>query len=138
MLLMVYPQLIVPKSVPGGANSASMGFANNAAAAAAAQASGSGGNNNNNAMRDSGSTSSAGDGNHSSTNANNAGGAGDVNMRGGQHGGAATGGANAAVKAERFRPRIFGFQLHESAKLMRWQEAMRDKQVDRLERLVIE
>jgi casein kinase II subunit beta len=139
MLLMVYPQLIVPKSVPGGANSASMGFANNAAAAAAAQASGSNNPNSNNNARDSGSTSSAGDGNNSATG-NNGGNEGGLRAGGGggQHGGAATGGANAAVKAERFRPRIFGFQLHESAKLMRWQEAMRDKQVDRLERLVIE
>jgi casein kinase II subunit beta len=35
--------------------------------------------------------------------------------------------AAAALKAERYRPKIFGFQVHEIAKLMRWQEAVRDK-----------
>lgn len=33
----------------------------------------------------------------------------------------------AALKAERYRPRIFGFQVHEIAKLQRWQEAVRDQ-----------
>lgn len=33
----------------------------------------------------------------------------------------------AALKAERYRPRIFGFQVHEVAKLQRWQEAVRDQ-----------
>lgn len=140
MLLMVYPNLIVPKSVPGGANSASLGFANTPSAVANANAGSSG----RMASRaESGSASSAGGGPGGSGQAGNgggggAGGSGDLNMRGGQHGGAITGGANAAVKAERFRPRIFGFQLHESAKLMRWQEATRDQQVDRLEKYVIE
>lgn len=122
---MVYPHMIVPKSVPGGANTASLGFANTPSAA---QNAGQGDR--------SGSTSSTGTGG-GRDDAAGAGGAGH-GQRGGQHGGAATGGANAAVKAERFRPRIFGFQLNESAKLMRWQEAMRDKQVDRLEKQVIE
>jgi casein kinase II subunit beta len=35
--------------------------------------------------------------------------------------------ANAAAKAERYRPRIFGFQVNEIAKLHRWQEAVRDR-----------
>lgn len=35
--------------------------------------------------------------------------------------------ANAAIKAERYRPRIYGFQLNETAKLQRWQEAIRDR-----------
>lgn len=35
--------------------------------------------------------------------------------------------ASAALKAERYRPRIFGFQVHEIAKLHRWQEAVRDR-----------
>ena len=35
--------------------------------------------------------------------------------------------ASVALKAERYRPKIFGFQVHEIAKLQRWQEAMRDK-----------
>lgn len=121
MLLMVYPNLIVSKSVPGGATSASLGFANTAPSGST----GAGGTGN----RDSGSTSSAG---------GNGGNGSDVNMRAGQHGGALPGGANAAVKAERFRPRIFGFQLHESARLMRWQEGMRDRQIEGLEKQTIE
>jgi len=43
--------------------------------------------------------------------------------------------ASVALKADRYRPRIYGFQVHESAKLQRWQEAMRDRQVARLEAL---
>lgn len=43
--------------------------------------------------------------------------------------------ASAALKAERYRPRIYGFQLNEIAKLQRWQEAVRDRQVARLEAL---
>jgi casein kinase II subunit beta len=35
---------------------------------------------------------------------------------------------------ERYRPRIFGFPTHETAKLHRWQEAQRDAQIERLER----
>jgi casein kinase II subunit beta len=35
--------------------------------------------------------------------------------------------ASAALKAERYRPRIYGFQLNEIAKLQRWQEAVRDR-----------
>lgn len=37
--------------------------------------------------------------------------------------------ASAALKAERYRPKIFGFQVHEIAKLQRWQEAVRDRLV---------
>ncbi|KIY44729.1 hypothetical protein FISHEDRAFT_67410 [Fistulina hepatica ATCC 64428] len=40
-----------------------------------------------------------------------------------------------ALKADRYRPRIYGFRVHETAKLQRWQEAVRDKQVARLEEL---
>ncbi|GEM06972.1 casein kinase II subunit beta [Rhodotorula toruloides] len=36
-------------------------------------------------------------------------------------------GAQAAAKVERIRPRIFGFQVHEHAKLLRWQEKVRDQ-----------
>jgi len=43
--------------------------------------------------------------------------------------------ASVALKADRYRPRIYGFQLHEIAKLQRWQEAVRDRQVARLEAL---
>ena len=35
--------------------------------------------------------------------------------------------ATVALKAERYRPRIFGFQVNEIAKLQRWQEAVRDR-----------
>lgn len=43
--------------------------------------------------------------------------------------------ASVALKAERYRPRIYGFQLNETAKLQRWQEAVRDRQILRLEAL---
>ncbi|KAH9964696.1 casein kinase II, regulatory subunit [Lactifluus volemus] len=43
--------------------------------------------------------------------------------------------AAVALRAERYRPRIFGFQVNEVAKLQRWQEATRDRQVARLEAL---
>ncbi|GAA6031845.1 hypothetical protein JCM8097_002017 [Rhodosporidiobolus ruineniae] len=53
---------------------------------------------------------------------------------GGQAGLGAGGlGAQAAAKVERVRPRIFGFQVHEHAKLLRWQEKIRDQQIARLE-----
>ncbi len=35
--------------------------------------------------------------------------------------------ASAAVKAEVYDPRLFGFRVYEGAKLKRWREAMRDK-----------
>ena len=35
--------------------------------------------------------------------------------------------ASVAIKAERYRPRIYGFQVNEIAKLQRWQEAVRDR-----------
>ncbi|KAF8631465.1 hypothetical protein AX17_005085, partial [Amanita inopinata Kibby_2008] len=38
-----------------------------------------------------------------------------------------------ALKAERYRPRIYGFQINEIGKLQRWQEAVRDRQISRLE-----
>lgn len=37
--------------------------------------------------------------------------------------------ASVALKADRYRPRIFGFQVNEIAKLQRWQEAVRDRYV---------
>lgn len=54
----------------------------------------------------------------------------------GQGPAAAPGGstATAAAKVERYRPRIFGFPTHETAKLHRWQEKQRDAQIERLER----
>jgi len=38
-----------------------------------------------------------------------------------------------ALKAEQYSPTIFGFQIHEIAKLQRWQEATRDRQIAMLE-----
>ncbi|CAD6566492.1 MAG: casein kinase 2 regulatory subunit [Tremellales sp. Tagirdzhanova-0007] len=56
---------------------------------------------------------------------------------GGQRDGPSTVGsvstAAAAVKAERFEPRIFGFKVNEEAKLNRWRTARRDGQISRLE-----
>jgi casein kinase II subunit beta len=43
--------------------------------------------------------------------------------------------SNVALKADRYRPKIYGFQVHEIAKLQRWQDAVRDRQVARLEAL---
>ncbi|KAG5650790.1 hypothetical protein H0H81_011041 [Sphagnurus paluster] len=43
--------------------------------------------------------------------------------------------AGAALKADRYRPRIYGFQLNEIAKLQRWQEAVRDRCVGLSRRL---
>lgn len=43
--------------------------------------------------------------------------------------------ASVALKVERYRPRIYGFQINEIAKLQRWQEAVRDRQIARLEAL---
>jgi casein kinase II subunit beta len=37
--------------------------------------------------------------------------------------------ATVALRADRYRPRIFGFQVNEVAKLQRWQEAVRDRYV---------
>jgi len=39
----------------------------------------------------------------------------------------------AAAKAERYTPKIFGFKINEIAKLQRWQGAVRDRQITRLE-----
>ncbi|KAG8933886.1 casein kinase 2 regulatory subunit [Tulasnella sp. 417] len=41
--------------------------------------------------------------------------------------------SNAAAKAEKYMPKIFGFKINEIAKLQRWQGAMRDRQISRLE-----
>jgi len=43
--------------------------------------------------------------------------------------------ASAAMKAELYDPKLFGFRLNEMGQLKRWREAMRDKQVRRLETL---
>jgi casein kinase II subunit beta len=41
--------------------------------------------------------------------------------------GEVVGTAGVARNADRYRPRIYGFQLNETAKLQRWQEAVRDR-----------
>ncbi|EJU02728.1 hypothetical protein DACRYDRAFT_21714, partial [Dacryopinax primogenitus] len=41
--------------------------------------------------------------------------------------------AAAALKMTQYKPMIFGFGVHETARWQRWQQAMRDKQVARLE-----
>ncbi|EKC98454.1 hypothetical protein A1Q2_07242 [Trichosporon asahii var. asahii CBS 8904] len=43
--------------------------------------------------------------------------------------------AAAALKAERYEPKIFGFRVHEEAQLHRWRTAKRDDQIQRLENL---
>jgi casein kinase II subunit beta len=43
--------------------------------------------------------------------------------------------AVAALKAERYEPKIFGFRVHEEARLARWRNARRDQQIARLETL---
>jgi len=48
---------------------------------------------------------------------------------------AQTGNLDSALKAQRYRPRIFGFKVHQIAKLQRWQESLRDEQIDRLKKL---
>ncbi|TFK34588.1 hypothetical protein BDQ12DRAFT_613280, partial [Crucibulum laeve] len=50
-------------------------------------------------------------------------------------GGEAISTSSVAMKAERYRPRIYSFQLNEIAKPQRWQEAVRDRQVAQLEAL---
>ncbi|KAH9466629.1 hypothetical protein Pst134EB_001677 [Puccinia striiformis f. sp. tritici] len=46
-----------------------------------------------------------------------------------------TGSLDSASKAQRYKPRIFGFKVHQIAKLQRWQESLRDEQIDRLKKL---
>jgi len=63
---------------------------------------------------------------------------GDDHLREGRN--AAVGGGNvstaaAASKAERYIPKVFGFKINEIAKLQRWQGAVRDRQIARLEAL---
>ncbi|SNX87760.1 related to casein kinase II beta subunit (regulator of circadian clock protein FRQ) [Melanopsichium pennsylvanicum] len=43
--------------------------------------------------------------------------------------------AAAAAKVERYRPRIFGFPVHETSKLQKWQDKVRDGQIERLEKV---
>ncbi|KAL1685508.1 casein kinase II, regulatory subunit [Schizophyllum commune] len=52
---------------------------------------------------------------------------------GGGGGGEGVSTASVAKNVERYRPRIYGFLVHETARLQRWQEAVRDRQVERLE-----
>ncbi|KAI9633016.1 casein kinase II, regulatory subunit [Dioszegia hungarica] len=43
--------------------------------------------------------------------------------------------ATAAMKAEKYEPRMYGFRVHEEARLSRWRLAKRDGQIARLEAL---
>ena len=52
---------------------------------------------------------------------------------GGGGGGEGVSTASVAKNVERYRPRIYGFLVHETARLQRWQEAVRERQVERLE-----
>ncbi|KAH9821907.1 casein kinase II, regulatory subunit [Melampsora americana] len=75
----------------------------------------------------------------SGSNVNVTGGNSGVGNSGGNAGqgigAGSSGGTEAALKAERYRPRIFGFKVHEIAKLHRWQEGLRDEQINRLKGL---
>ncbi|GAA5831707.1 hypothetical protein JCM3766R1_004985 [Sporobolomyces carnicolor] len=105
MLFMVYPGMIPSKSIPGGGASNSGG---------------------------SGGAGPTGHHHHQQ----GAGGVASGGVGGGTTGSTASGsglGAQAASKVERVRPRIFGFQVHEHARLLRWQEKIRDQQITRLE-----
>ncbi|CAH7673668.1 casein kinase II, regulatory subunit [Phakopsora pachyrhizi] len=62
-------------------------------------------------------------------------GSGAINQNIGTSSTKQTGGCEAALKAERYRPRIFGFKVHQVAKLHRWQESLRDEQINRLKLL---
>lgn len=52
------------------------------------------------------------------------GGPGDMRREPAGVGGVST--ATAALKAERYEPKIFGFRVHEEAQLSRWRAAQRD------------
>ncbi|GAA6005826.1 hypothetical protein JCM11491_004024 [Sporobolomyces phaffii] len=76
-----------------------------------------------------GGSSSSGPNSHHHQSASSGGG-----MGGGSTSSSGNGlGAQAASKVERVRPRIFGFQVHEHARMLRWQEKIRDQQITRLE-----
>ncbi|PLW06807.1 hypothetical protein PCANC_26350, partial [Puccinia coronata f. sp. avenae] len=48
---------------------------------------------------------------------------------------AQAGSLDSALKASRYKPKIFGFKVHQIAKLQRWQESLRDEQINRLKKL---
>ncbi|KAJ1020252.1 hypothetical protein NDA18_005851 [Ustilago nuda] len=54
---------------------------------------------------------------------------------GGASGTPANSTAAAAAKVERYRPRIFGFPVHETSKLQKWQDRVRDQQIESLEKV---
>jgi len=53
----------------------------------------------------------------------------EVSAAASEGGGEGVSTASVALKAERYRPRIYGFQINEVAKLQRWQEAVRDRYI---------
>lgn len=109
MLFMVYPNMIPSKSVPG----AGAGAVSTTGASL------------------SGSSATAAAANPSSSAAVTGGGGGGHHHHVHQEGII----SNAAAKVDRIRPKIFGFAVHEAAKLQRWQERQRDKQIARLEQI---
>jgi len=73
-----------------------------------------------------GGNNGGGPGNHNHNHGSSSGG-GPGGIGGGPTGSGNGLGAQAASKVERVRPRIFGFQVHEHARLLRWQEKIRDQ-----------
>lgn len=63
--------------------------------------------------------------------------AGSAAVAGGGGGSGVSGNSTAAAasKVERYRPRIFGFPVHETSKLQKWQEKVRDGQIQTLEKV---
>lgn len=111
MLFMVYPGMIPSKSVPGGGGSSSH-HSRGSELGGGGGGQGQGGMNSQSSGPQSASTNTGGSG-----------------LLGGQGQGGSTGGLGSQVasKVERVRPRIFGFQVHEHARLLRWQEKIRDQ-----------
>ncbi|THU88979.1 hypothetical protein K435DRAFT_803092 [Dendrothele bispora CBS 962.96] len=122
LLFLVYPTLIPPKSGPSDFGPLSTAAGGGAGAGGGTTASGAGGP----------STATAGGSSEMMRTRRRQkeeapmiaeGGGEDINT------------ASVAIKAERYRPKIYGFQVNEIAKLQRWQEAVRDRQVKRLEEM---
>ncbi|KDN53030.1 hypothetical protein K437DRAFT_253684 [Tilletiaria anomala UBC 951] len=135
MLFMVYPHLL-PSKQPGAPSPFVLGSSSAQAAAAAARggdsmdtwgtgdASMAGGN-----EREPGNSVGA----LSATGPQgNTAGAGSASATSSSGGGSTV---SAASKVERYRPRIFGFPVHEASVLQKWQEKQRDRQIENLERV---
>ncbi|KNZ44289.1 casein kinase 2, beta polypeptide [Puccinia sorghi] len=104
MLFMVYPNMVPTKLWRlGTINSNNQGAPPGSDGTQIIDSSSNNNNNNNNNNINN---------NNSNTNNNNSG---------------QTGNLDSALKAQRYRPRIFGFKVHQIAKLQRWQESLRDE-----------